>query len=76
MACGTRTFTNTAGRQCPWTSCFFSSGRSPQLRQPQNTMAMVIYVVVVAAAAAAAVFVDLVFYEVTHSLRLGLFQAD
>ena len=22
MACGTRTFTNTAGRQCPWTSCF------------------------------------------------------
>ena len=25
VACGTRTFTNTAGRQCPWTSCLLVS---------------------------------------------------
>ena len=23
VACGTHTFTNTAGRQCPWTSCIY-----------------------------------------------------
>ena len=23
VACGTHIFTNTAGRQCPWTSCIY-----------------------------------------------------